>query len=358
MNINTLSFEEKIGQRFIFGVNSDNTDCIIKLIKEYNICGVILYKRNYSSYDEMIKVIKKLKSANKNNKIPLFIAIDQEGGKVNRMPKEIHNIKNIYDISKTSDKLVSDTANIIGKMLKDTGINMNFAPVVDIYNNSNSRALYKRCFYGEYFDVIRNEKIYLSSLKNNNIISVVKHYPGHGASILDSHFFIPYVFDYKGILDKHIIPFDEAIKSGVDAIMVGHLVIRKLTGGIPASISKNFIDEYLKNKFNGLIITDEINMLKRNIFYKFIYLRKALMSSSDVILVKIRDYEDGEMIINKYKNILENNKDYLNLLDYSVNKIIDIKNKYGINDSIDYDGIDIDNINGEIDKINSKVITN
>lgn len=99
MDINKLSLDEKIGQRFIFGINDNNIDSIIELIKKSYIGGVILYKKNYDNYIDMLKVIKRLKSANKNNPIPLFIAIDEEGGIVNRMPSEIHNLKSIYDVS-------------------------------------------------------------------------------------------------------------------------------------------------------------------------------------------------------------------------------------------------------------------
>ena len=81
----SLSIKEKIGQRLMFGVNSDNIDLIVDLIRDYAIGGVILYKKNYRDYNDMISVIKRLKEANQENKIPLFIAIDQEGGRVNRM---------------------------------------------------------------------------------------------------------------------------------------------------------------------------------------------------------------------------------------------------------------------------------
>ncbi len=98
-----LSLEEKVGQMFMFGVNDRNTDGIIELIKKYKIGGVILYKRNYSDYNDMLNLIKRLREANKDNKVPLLIAIDEEGGRVNRMPKEFNNLKSIYRFS-LSDK--------------------------------------------------------------------------------------------------------------------------------------------------------------------------------------------------------------------------------------------------------------
>lgn len=240
-------------------------------------------------------------------------------------------------------------------MLIESGINMNFAPVADIYNNSLSKALYKRCFYGNYNQVAKNCITYIKTANENNIISVIKHYPGHGATKMDSHFFIPYIFNYKNVLNKHIIPFDNSIKENVPAIMVGHIIVRKLTGLLPASISNKLIDNYLrKNNYDGLIISDEINMLKRNIIYHFNYLDKSLKSNNDIILIKIKDINEGYNIIDKYKKILENDK-YKEKLDEYVGRILNTKEKYNITDNIKFKGINIDDINKEIDLINNGI---
>ena len=91
--IDKMSINEKIGQMLIVGMDGNKVNERIKvLIEKYKISGVILYKKNYNNYDEMIAVIKELKKLNSKNKIPLFIAIDQEGGRVNRMPPEFHNL--------------------------------------------------------------------------------------------------------------------------------------------------------------------------------------------------------------------------------------------------------------------------
>jgi len=360
MNFKELSLEEKIGQKFMFGVVSDNVDIIVDLIKNNYIGGVILYKKNYSCFDEMISVIKRLKDANKNNKIPLFIAIDQEGGRVNRMPSEINNIKNIYDLSKNNDSLVVNSARITGNMLGNIGINMNFAPVMDIYDNDKSKVLYKRCFYGDVDDVCRLGMKYVNEISSKGVIPVLKHFPGHGATTMDSHLFVPYVYDYKKITDKHVLPFERLIMDkdncvGVDAIMVNHMIIRKLTDGDPASISKKFINEYIRDKYNydGLVITDEMNMLARNIIYKFSYVRKMFSSGSDIMLVKIKSKKEAIKLINKYIGYVNENETYIKMLDDSVKRIINVKEKYNINDNIDKINLDIDDINLEIDSINN-----
>lgn len=354
MDVTKLSLEEKIGQKFMFGVTSSNIDIIINLIKKYYIGGVILYKKNYRNYNEMLEVIKKLKDANKDNKIPLFISIDQEGGRVNRMPSEINNIKNIYDMSKKDIKLIGENGNLVGKMLSSIGINMNFAPVMDVCENNKSKILFNRCFYGDEDNVYKCGSLYSKKLRDNKVIPVIKHFPGHGVSTLDSHIFTPIVLNNKKIFDKHIIPFNNMINAGVDAIMVGHLVIKGLTNGLPASMSSNFINKYLRenSKFNGIVITDEVNMLSRNLLYRFCLDKMIFKSDSDIILYKLRENSKVK-IMDKYVSFIKNNNEYMDKLDNSVKRILDVKKKFKVNDDTKDLGLDIDLLNKEICKINS-----
>ena len=354
MNINELSLEEKIGQMFMFGVNSKNIDCLYELIKNNKIGGVILYRNNYSTYEEMLDVVKKLKDANKDNKIPLFISIDQEGGRVNRMPKELKNIKNIFDLGSLKDiKIIKKSASITGKMLYESGVNMNFAPVLDIYNNSNSRVLERRCFSSDVDIASEYGTVYMNELNKNKVISVVKHFPGHGASSRDSHVFVPYISNSEEILNKHILPFEYAINNGCDAIMVGHMVIKGMTSGLPASISSKFISKYLREKYNynGLIITDDIRMMAVSIFYRFVSLKNAFKSGSDIILFKYRNNDVN--VINKVINMVKNNVIDIESINKSVERILNIKSKYNVNDGVNYAGCNVDKINLEIESINN-----
>lgn len=350
--LDNLTIEEKIGQMLMFGTNSSNIEPICNLIKNYKIGGVILYKKNYSSYTEMLEVIKKLKDANKDNKLPLFIAIDQEGGVVNRLPNDIEIIKNIYDVSSKNDiDLIKKHADIISNILYNSGINMNFSPVLDIYNNSNSSVLSKRCFGDEIERVSLYGTIYMNEIKKNGIISVVKHFPGHGITKLDSHYFLPYVFNYKKVLNREIIPFENAINEGCDAIMVSHLIIKKLSGLLPCSISKKFITKYLRERYNynGLVITDDLRMKLVDLIYGKISLKKAFLSGSDVILLKYK--ENDEKIFNMlYK--YANSKKVIDNINECVLRIINIKERYKISNSVYFDNLEFDNINYDIKKFN------
>lgn len=346
-----LSFREKVGQRFIIGINSFNIDVIIYLIKNYYIGGVILYKKNYNSLDEMIDVINRLKSANRENKIPLFIAIDQEGGRVNRLPDEIHNIKNIYDMSKSDNNLIYLNGVITGDILFSMGINMNFSPVLDIYNDGT--VLSKRCFYGDVSDINSVSMNYVKGLEEKRVIAVCKHFPGHGVTRYDSHFISPYVFNYKDILNKHIKTFEYVINEGISAIMVSHLVIRKLTKGLPSSISNYFIKNYLRDRYNflGVVISDEINMIRNNFLSKRYLVKKLINSGCDITLVKVKNNDCN--ILDKYIKMVSNNKDYMYELDKSVERIIKLKEKFNVNDNL-VSKIDIDGFNKKIDELNEK----
>lgn len=348
-----LSIEEKIGQMLMFGINDSNIEPICNLIKKYKIGGVILYKKNYSSYEDMLRVIKKIKKANEENKIPLFIAIDQEGGVVNRLPNDILNIKNIYDVSsKNNINLIKKHANILSNILYQSGINMNFSPVLDIYNNSNSRVLNKRCFGNDTDKVSLYGTIYMNEIRNNKIIPVVKHFPGHGVTKIDSHYFLPYIFNYKKILNRDIIPFENAINEKCDAIMVSHLIIRKLSGLFPCSISKKFINKYVRERYNydGIVITDDLRMKLVDFIYGSISLKKAFLSGSDVILLKYKT-NDEKLFDMLYKFVLK--KDIIKDIDESVLRILNIKNRYNINDLLISNKIKLKDLNNEIKEFNN-----
>lgn len=351
-----LSLEEKIGQMFMFGVNKNNIDGILELIKNNKIGGVILYKNNYNSYEEMLNLIKKLKEANKNNKIPLLIAVDQEGGRVNRMPPEFKNLRSITYISNLNNPtLIKKYSEIISKELSESNINMNFAPVLDISNNSNNNVLKLRCFSNEEQKVSEYGKIYIKEMQSNNVIPVVKHFPGHGCTKKDSHIFLPCISNYKEMLNKHMKPFEVAIKNNCDAIMVGHIIIPKLTGAFPASMSKQFISEYLRKRYNyeGLVITDDIRMKSVSILYRGIALKKAFTSESDIILFKYRNGDEKiiEKVVDMAKKGIISEKE----IDKSVSRILRIKEKYKVTDKIINKGCNIEEINKEIEKLNSNI---
>ena len=284
LKIEDLSLEEKIGQMIIVGIDGNKiTERTKKIILKYKIGGIILYKKNFKSYEEMAKLIKDLKELNSQNKIPLFISIDQEGGRVNRMPKEFLNLPVANLIAtKMGEEGVKKAASIISEILSKAGFNMNFAPVLDL----------KR--------------------------------------------------------------FENAIKHGVDGILVGHLKIRGLFDKNPCSMSRKFITKYLRKKYHyrGLVISDDLKMKAIKYRYGTVNaLVKSFEAGNDLSIMRFNEKDEERAILKIYEmvNCGSLNKYKINM---SVKRIINMKAKYGIKDSIDYDGkIDIEEINKRINEI-------
>ena len=175
-----LTLREKVGQMLIIKIfGKEMTEKEKKIIREYKIGGVILYRKNYDSYEEMLKIINEIKKINKESgNIPLFISIDQEGGRVNRMPRELKNIKSAGKLaSKLNIELIREAGKITAKMLKESGFNMNYAPVLDIQRFENGHAIGDRCYGKNAEEVSKNGIEVMKELSKGGIIPVVKHFP-------------------------------------------------------------------------------------------------------------------------------------------------------------------------------------
>lgn len=359
MNLNELTFQEKLGQMMLVGFEGTKVNDRVKdLILKYKVGGFILYRKNFETYADMLNLIKELKELNKRNKVPLFIAIDQEGGRVNRMPKEFKNLPSANKIANTGDlQLVREAASITGEILHDSGINMDFAPVLDIKRFKDGHAIGDRAF-SEDKDIVAKYGIEtMKELQNQNMISVVKHFPGHGLTEKDSHFLLPVVDKSLDEIEKEdMVPFKVAIENGADAIMVGHIVIRAISRTLPASLSRKFIGKYLrmKLKFNGLVITDDLKMRAIRFIYGYkLALRQAFTSGSDIIMFRFSRQDEKNAIEQVYSmascGII---KEYR--VNRSVRRILRAKEGYDVSDELGFSGVDIEKINERIQRIKDK----
>ena len=358
MDIKELSIEEKIGQMFIVGLEDKKQEEINKLIKKIKIGGVIIYKKNYENYKEMLSLVNNIKEENKENKIPITISVDQEGGTPNTTPPEILNLKSATKFTNTKNlELVGETGRIIGEMLRKTGISMDYAPILDIRRFKEKHAIGDRCYGENKEDVEKNAIEVMKQLQKSKIIPVVKHFPGHGLTKKDSHFRIPKVKEKIEILEREDMhPFEIAIKNGAEAIMVGHLIIKDVDKKYPASLSKKIIQKYLIEKYNykGLIITDDLKMLAIRIHYNMKgAVKRAILAGNDIVMIGLSTRKIEKII--KYiekqvkKGIISEER-----INKSVEKIIKIKEKYEILDE-KADGFNINEMNEKIEKVNNQI---
>lgn len=358
MKIEELSLEEKIGQLFMVGLEEANHTGIQEILQQYKIGGVILYKKNYHTYEEMINLINQLKEMNQLNALPLFISIDQEGGRVNRMPSEIGNLKSAMQIANTKDiELVKESGSAIGKMLHDAGISMDYAPVLDIKRFEEKHAIGDRC-YGEKEEEVSKYGIeVMKEIQKQGVISVIKHFPGHGLTKKDSHFRIPKITQKIEILEtEDMLPFEKAIKEGADSIMVGHLILKDVDRKYPASLSKKVIQTYLIEKYHytGLIMTDDLKMMAIRLHYNMKRaVKKAIEAGNDIIMIGL-PYKKVKKIISYITKQVKKGKIEIERINKSVEKIQKMKEKYQIQDKRVEKGR-IDEINNVIQRINEKI---
>ena len=362
MKIEELSIEEKVGQMIMIGLDTSNVmDKIDDLILKYKIGGVLLYKKNYKNYSELLELVNYIKKINSANKIPIFIAIDQEGGRVNRMPEDFEKLPSAYKLAQFSDgqkeDLVKQSGEITGEMLNKIGINMNFAPVLDIKRFDDKHAIGDRA-YSNNLDIISKYGIeYMKELQNKNVISVIKHFPGHGVTYKDSHFILPIIKNKMCELEKEdMIPFGNAIKEGADTLLISHLLIKGETQKMPASMSRRFITKYIRKKYHykGLIITDDMRMKGVKIVYgKNNPVKKAFYAGNDIILMK---YGEDEKLIETIVKEIKKSSLKEARVNRSVRRILKMKEKYHISDKeIETDEEFKRNINDKIREIRNKI---
>ncbi|HHU31550.1 MAG: beta-N-acetylhexosaminidase [Zhaonellaceae bacterium] len=348
----SMSLAEKIGQLVMVGVDGYEHDENSKhLIKNYHVGGFVLLKQNIKNLEQMLDLINSLKKANSVNKIPLFLAIDEEGGRISRLPQEFAKIPSSKAIGEINNGEISyQVGSIIGEELKMLGLNMNFAPVLDINSNAENPVIGDRAF-GDKPGIVSKLGIQtMKGLQEQNIVSVVKHFPGHGDTSVDSHYGLPIVNNDLDRLESfELLPFYEAVKNGADAVMIAHIMLPKIDANSPATFSKTIINDILRNKmdFEGVVITDDMTMGAINDNFD---LGKAAVESikagSDIILV-CHDFAKEEAVLKALYEAAENKDIPITRIDQSVYRILKMKQKYGVNDKA------VKDVNPKI--INSKI---
>lgn len=254
-----LSIEEKVAQMFYVTLEDYERTGL-------SYGGIIFFKHNMTTAVDTQKRISKIQS---ELTIPAFIGLDEEGGLVSRITGDASiggtKIPSAWVLGHTTTPNAVYIANeIIAREIRLLGFNMNFAPVGDIHTNPNNPIIGHRAFSDHAPVVGEKVKEAIRAYQDHDIIPVVKHYPGHGDTIKDSHLEAAILnHDLSRLRSVEFVPFKEAIRDGVDVVMVGHLQVPLVTGdATPASLSKVMIQEILIEElgFEGLVISDALNM--------------------------------------------------------------------------------------------------
>jgi beta-N-acetylhexosaminidase len=353
--VNNMTLDEKIGQMFIVGVDGYNlSDSTKSLIENYKVGGFILFRNNVKDSHQLLQLLNSVKETNLTNKIPLFLSIDEEGGRVSRMPNNFKKIPSSKIIGQINNKDFSyKVGNTIAREIKSFGFNMDFAPVLDINSNPNNPVIGDRAFGSNHNIVTRLGIETMKGFQAEEVIPVVKHFPGHGDTSVDSHIGLPTVDnDLKRLESFELIPFEEAIKNKADAVMIAHILLPEIDKENPSSMSKVIITDILRNKldFNGVVITDDMTMgaIMENYNIGEATL-KSVEAGTDIILV-CHGYDKEVEVINALKDAVLKGKISEERIDESVYRILKLKKKYNLKNEL-IDTINVDEINNDINEL-------
>lgn len=357
LQISNMEIEDKIGQLLIVGIegyelNQDEID----IINKYNLSGFIFFDRNIDTKDQFINLINNLKDENKGD-IPYFLSVDEEGGRVERLDKFYLKMPSMDAIGKTNDEeLAYKVGTVLGSKLKTFGLNMNFAPVLDINSNPLNEVIGDRSLSDDPYVVAKLGNELVKGMSREGIVAVGKHFPGHGDTQIDSHYDLPIINkDLMELETLELEPFIYNINNGMNAIMVGHLLLPELSSE-PSSLSYEIINGILRKKlkFNGVVLSDDMTMgaITNNYDIKEAVL-KFLIAGGDIALI-CHDNSQIVDIVNYIKLAVENGTITEAEIDDKLYRILSLKKEYDIYDEkVDYSSVDnyIEKINDEIKSI-------
>lgn len=252
----------ELGQLFITGISGLTlTNDEKSFIEDNNIGGVILFKHNYKDPAQLAELVNEIQKL--RDEYPLFISLDQEGGRVKRFQTHFTQFPSMYEIGNIdSPKLTFEVHKVMAGELKLCGVNLNFSPVCDVWTNPNNKVIGDRSFGKDPETVEKHVSAAIRGLHTGNVLACAKHFPGHGNTTKDSHYDLPYVTkSMEELKELELAPFVKASKSRVEFIMMAHLIVDAIDKELPCTVSEkayDFLRDYLKYK--KLIITDDMEM--------------------------------------------------------------------------------------------------
>jgi beta-N-acetylhexosaminidase len=339
-----FSLDFKIGQMVMVGFRGTELrpdSPVVRSIRDLNLGGVWLTDNespmgrtlgNIKSHDQLKALNTKLQQF---AEIPLFIAIDGEGGKVILLKEKYGfpptlSARTLGELN--NPELTYSESLKIARLLKELKINFNFAPVVDLNLNPTHASLgvKERCFSDDYKNVIRHAQEVIRANHDSGIFCCIKHFPGHGSAKDDSH--DGFVDVSETWQENELRVFSELIKKQkVEAILTAHILLKRFDSDFPATLSEKIINGVLRSElgFTGLVISDDMNMgaIKQNYTYEDA-IERAIKAGIDIILQSnVIHYDEhiAERTIEIIKKLISNGRISKERIDISFKRILHLK---------------------------------
>ncbi len=305
MDITDFSDTQSAGQRLMAGFDGTELNAELKfLINALKLGGIILFSRNLIDPGQIKDLCLSMQSyARSCGQPPLFIAIDQEGGRVARLREPFTQFPGNSKMKGPEDAVYF--AKTTAKEFLEVGINMNLAPVLDVAPEGINSVMAGRAFGPDPGWVSEQGKVVIEHLQAENIMAVAKHFPGIGRTVLDSHFELPDLdIDVDAMQGFDLFPFKTAISHDVAGIMLSHIRYTGIDPDWPASLSKTIADDLLRKQmgYDGVVMTDDLDM---GAIEKHYDLKTAIQQilSADIDMPLI--CHAGPNIENAFKEILD-----------------------------------------------------
>ncbi len=305
MDITDFSDTQSAGQRLMAGFDGTELNAELKfLINALKLGGIILFSRNLIDPGQIKDLCFSMQSyARSCGQPPLFIAIDQEGGRVARLREPFTQFPGNSKMKGPEDAVYF--AKTTAKEFLEVGINMNLAPVLDVAPEGINSIMAGRAFGPDPGWVSEQGKVVIEHLQAENIMAVAKHFPGIGRTVLDSHFELPDLdIDVDAMQGFDLLPFKTAISHDVAGIMLSHIRYTGIDPDWPASLSKTIADDLLRKQmgYDGVVMTDDLDMGAIEKHYDLkTAIQQILSADIDIPLI----CHAGPNIENAFKEILD-----------------------------------------------------
>lgn len=345
--ISKMTLEEKTGQMLMPDFRNWNGENVTEmlpeieqLVKKYHLGGVILFRENVVTTEQTARLVSEYQAA--VEKFGLLLTIDQEGGIVTRLQSGTDMPGNMALGATRSPEISWNVGNAIGEELASLGINMNFAPVMDVNNNPDNPVIGVRSF-GEDPQLVADMGVaYTKGLQAAGVAATAKHFPGHGDTAVDSHLGLPEVpHDKERLKQVELYPFQKGMEAGIDAIMTAHVTFPKIDGtkaisqktgeeiAIPATLSYKVLTELMREEmgYEGVITTDAMNMKAiADHFGPVDAAIRAVKAGTDIVLMPV----GLEEVANGLLDAVKNGEISEDRIEASVKRILTLKVKRGV----------------------------
>lgn len=288
-----MDLREQIGQRLVIGFPGTELDPEFKrLVKEYKIGNIILFQRNLKSMEQVKALCADIQElVRRETGHDAFITIDQEGGKVTRLPGDGCNVPGAMATAATGEVENAEIlAHITAKELKAVGVNFNLAPCMDINNNPENPVIGVRSYGDTAETVAAYGTAAFRGYRKGGVLSCAKHFPGHGDTAVDSHVGLPVIDKTMEELEAlELKPFRAAMEAGIPAVMGSHILFPKLEpDNVPCTMSRRIVTGVLKDRlgFPGLVVSDCMEMDAIKKYYGTVKgVVSAMAAGVDMVLV-------------------------------------------------------------------------